>query len=66
MSAFFLSRSMRSMPGLRGKPAVTTTTSAPAMTSTSWEPVTRASNPKTGPTWVMSRALPAGTPSTMS
>ena len=33
ISTFFLRRSIRSMPGFLGKPAVTTTTSAPRMTS---------------------------------
>ena len=31
-SAFLASRSSRDMPGMRGKPAVTITTSAPAIT----------------------------------
>ena len=57
---------MRSMPGFRGKPAVTTTTSAPRMTSILSEPSMRASKWNTGPACVMSSALPAGTPGRMS
>jgi hypothetical protein len=66
ISTFFFSRSIRSIPGLRGKPAVTTTTSAPRITSILSEPSMRASKWNTSPACPMSRALPAGTPGRMS
>ncbi len=60
------SRSSRLMPGLRGTPAVTITTSAPAMSLYSDVPLIVALKPSTGPDWLRSSALPCGTPSTMS
>ena len=62
-SVFFLSRSIRPMPGFLGNPAVTITTFDPASTAGSCEPVARPSYRSTGPACVMSSALPAGTPS---
>ena len=59
-------RSSRLMPGLRGTPAVTMTTSAPAMPEKSLAPFMRASKPSTGEASAMSSDLPWGTPSTMS
>ena len=41
MPTLIFSRSMRSMPGLRGTPAVSTTTSAPAMAAKSVAPSMR-------------------------
>ena len=46
------SRSSRLMPGLRGTPAVTITTSAPAMSLYSDVPLMLASKPSTGPDWL--------------
>ena len=59
-------RSSRLMPGLRGTPAVTITTSAPAMSLYSDVPLMLASKPSTEEDWLRSSDLPCGTPSTMS
>ena len=61
--AFVERRSSRLMPGLRAMPAVTTTTSLPAVSAQSVVPVSRASKPMIGAAWKRSRALPAGIPS---
>ena len=57
------SRSSRLMPGLRAMPAVTTTTSLPAVAAQSVVPVSRESKPMIGAAWKRSSALPAGIPS---
>ena len=59
-------RSSRLMPGLRGTPAVTITTSAPATSSYLLVPTIRTSYPSTARDCMMSSALPWGTPSTTS
>src|SRR6266498_387887 len=64
--ALVSSRSILLMPGLRGRPAVITHTSEPAV---SWEPLLptiRVANPSIGRDWFMSSASPCGSPSTMS
>ena len=60
------SRSSRLMPGLRGTPAVTMQTSAPAISSYELAPLSLASKPSIGPDSAMSSALPWGMPSAMS
>ena len=70
--AFTSSRSIRLMPGLRGRPAVMTTTSEPSIASYPSPfgpvvtPTTVVSKPSTGRDWFMSRARPSGLPSMMS
>ena len=65
-------RSIRLMPGLRGRPAVMMTIADPATASypsPAWPvvcPVTLVSNPSTGLDWFMSSARPSGFPSMMS
>src|SRR5262249_41183361 len=66
MSALALSRSVRDMPGLRGKPAVITTTSAPLTAARSLAPVTAPPLCHSGSACWVSSALPCGMPSTMS
>ena len=61
--AFVESRSSRLMPGLRAMPAVTTTTSLPAVSAQFVVPVSRESKPMIGDAWKRSSALPAGMPS---
>jgi hypothetical protein len=61
--AFVLSRSSRLMPGLRGRPAVITTTSLPAVGPYSFVPVTLESKLIIGDDCIRSSALPAGMPS---
>ena len=60
------STSERDIPGLRGTPAVTTTTSASCMAAGSLLPVTRVSNSKKGAVWKISSATPCGTSSRIS
>ncbi len=60
------SRSSRLMPGLRGTPAVTMTTSAPATSSYRLVPMMRASYPSAARDCMRSSALPCGMPSTTS
>ncbi len=60
------SKSSRLIPGLRGTPAVTITTSAPATSSYLLVPMIRASYPSTARDCMMSSAFPCGTPSTTS
>ena len=64
--SFVLTRSSRLMSPVRGTPAVITTTSEPAVGSYEVEPVTFGSYPSTAPAWLMSSALPSGSPSLMS
>src|SRR5437016_2688740 len=64
--SFVVTRSSRDMPGERGRPAVMTTTSEPAVSSYEFVPVIRGSKPSTGPIWFRSSALPRGSPSLMS
>ncbi len=65
-------RSIRLMPGLRGRPAVMITMSEPAVfsypepSSLVVTPTTLVSKPSIGRDWFMSRARPSGLPSTMS
>ena len=66
MPALVPSRSSRVMPGLRGTPEVTTTTSEPAVSAQSLVPVTELLKPTHGAPSAMSSALPCGRPSTMS
>ena len=66
MPALVASRSSRVMPGLRGTPEVTMTTSDPALSRHSVEPVTRTEEAAHGLASWMSSALPAASPSTMS
>ena len=56
--SFVETRSSRLMSPVLGTPAVTTTTSEPAVMSYSVEPVTRGSYPRTAPAWLMSSAFP--------
>jgi len=63
MSAFAFRRSERDMPGLRGNPAVITTTSAPFTADRSVAPVTRTPLCQSGAASSMSSALPCGMPS---
>ena len=57
---------MRLMPGFRGRPAVTTQMSEPAVSAYVFVPTTRVSNPSIGRDCIMSSARPWGSPSTMS
>src|SRR5262245_24191685 len=66
MSALALSRSVRDMPGLRAKPAVVTTTSAPFTPERSLLPSIRPPLCHSGAACCMSSDLPCGIPSTMS
>ena len=66
MPALVPSRSSRVMPGRRGTPEVTTTTSEPAVSAHSFVPVTETLVPTQGAASAMSSALPCGSPSTMS
>ena len=73
MRALVSIRSMRDIPGLRGRPAVTTTMSDPAVFSypapvagSVVMPTTCVSNPSIGRDWFKSSARPSGLPSTMS
>lgn len=66
MPALILSRSIRSMPGLRAMPLVMTTTSLFSTAAKSLLPSTFTSKSKMAPHCAMSRALPWGIPSTMS
>ena len=65
-------RSIRLMPGLRGRPAVMITMPEPATASYPSPlalvvcPVTLVSKPSIGRDWFMSSARPSGLPSTMS
>jgi hypothetical protein len=65
-------RSMRDMPGLRGRPAVITTMSEPSITSYPPPsgvvvlPTTWVSKPSTGRDWLRSSARPSAQPSLMS
>src|SRR5262245_38588698 len=59
-------RSSRLMPGLRAMPAVTIQTSAPAMSSYLFVPITLPSKPSTGPACERSSAFPWGKPSITS
>ena len=59
-------RSSRLMPGLRGTPAVTMTTSAPDTSSYLLVPLMRTSYPSIARACIRSSALPCGTPSTTS
>src|SRR5262245_16840400 len=59
-------RSSRLMPGLRATPAVTIQTSAPAMSSYLFVPITFPSKPSTGPACERSSAFPWGKPSITS
>ena len=65
-------RSIRLMPGLRGRPAVTITIREPAIASYPSpacpvvRPVTLVSNPSSGRDWFMSSASPSDLPSMMS
>src|SRR3990172_5903269 len=59
-------KSSRLMPGLRAMPAVTMQTSAPAISSYLFVPMTLPSNPSTGPACERSSALPWGRPSITS
>src|SRR5262249_14680432 len=63
---FTPSRSLRSMPGLRGTPAVTITRSEPAVSLGSFVPCTRQEYPRTGPDCIRSSAIPCGLPSITS
>jgi hypothetical protein len=66
------SRSIRLIPGLRGSPAVMTTTSEPSIASYPSPfgpvvtPTTVVSKPSMARDWLRSRASPAGRPSMMS
>jgi hypothetical protein len=64
--SFVVTRSSRLMPGERGRPAVTTTTSDPDVSSYPFVPTIVGSKPSTAPIWSMSSALPCGRPSLMS
>ena len=66
--AFVSIRSMRLMPGLRGSPAVMTTTSEFSVPSYDPPPTPTilVSKPSIGRDWFMSSAMPSGLPSTMS
>ncbi len=66
MSALALSRSVRDIPGLRGKPAVMITTLAPFTSARLLLPVMVPPLCHSGVVWVMSSDLPCGSPSTMS
>ena len=65
-------KSMRLIPGLRGRPAVMTTTSElavfsyPAPSAVVVAPVILVSNPSMERDWFISRAKPSGFPSTIS
>jgi hypothetical protein len=63
MSALAFSRSLRDMPGLRGKPAVITTTSLPLTAARSLAPSMRPPLRQIGADCCMSSALPCGMPS---
>ncbi len=64
--SFVVTRSSRLMPGERGRPAVITTTSEPAVSPYPFEPTTYGSKPTTAAIWFMSSAFPWGRFSTMS
>ena len=64
--SFVVTRSSRLMPGWRGNPAVTTTTSDPAVSSYEFVPLTVGSKPRIGAICEMSSAFPWGRPSLMS
>ena len=66
MPAFVFNRSSRLMPGLRASPAVMITTSELSVSSYVFAPVMRTSKPSTGAASARSKALPCGTPSTIS
>ena len=66
MLALVPSRSSRVMPGLRGTPEVTITTSEPAVSAQSLVPVTLTLDCIHGVASRMSSARPCGRPSTMS
>ena len=66
MSALAFKRSVRDMPGLRGKPAVITTTSEPATADRSLAPMSRPPRCHSGAACCRSSAFPCGMPSTMS
>jgi hypothetical protein len=55
--ALVLSRSSRVIPGFRGRPAVTTTTSEPAISARSFVPVTFTSQLRSGEQWSASVAF---------
>src|SRR5260221_8633668 len=63
ISALALRRSVRDIPGLRGKPAVITTTSAPFTATRSVAPVTCGALCQSGAASSMSSAFPCGMPS---
>src|SRR6202162_4898621 len=64
--SFVATRSSRLIPGLRGTPAVMTTTSDCLVSSEEFDPIILASNPSTGADSSMSRDLPWGSPGMMS